>query len=69
MKSDRQLEIGGTIDKRRYEMRLLCVIGMIDCSFCIGFCGERPKCNKNVQEFFFWQRVRYYLEVCINKYF
>ena len=45
-----QSQVAGTIDKGRYKMRLLCVIGMIGCLFCIGFCGKCPKCNKNVQE-------------------
>ena len=31
-------------------MRLLRVIGMIGCLFCIGFCDECPKYNKNVQD-------------------
>ena len=30
--------IGMGIDKRRYKMRLVCIIAMIGCLFCIGFC-------------------------------
>ena len=39
-----------TIDKRIVKIRLDCMIGMICCLFCIGFCSGYSICNKNFHE-------------------
>ena len=35
------------IDNRIVKIRLDCMIGMICCLFCIGFCSGYSICNKN----------------------
>ena len=52
------------MDKRRYEIRLVGIIGIIGCLFCIGFCSGYCNCIKYFQESS-WQSVRYYLELVL----
>ena len=44
------LSMGQIIDKRSYKIRLVCIIRVDYCLFCIGFCSEFSICKKDVPE-------------------
>ena len=58
--------IDRTTGKRSYKIRRVCIIGIVGCIFCIGFCSHYSICKKkmSMKKTNSSQRVRYYLTLC-----